>query len=99
MQTRKRGKSGTRIPVSSLSSMLLASVRAYAALAKWINRRPNLGKYKDHYMAQTEVSREVLEHLQRDLDGVCRPEDMQAVADAIHRLCAHSVWANEPIDK
>ena len=98
MQTRKRGKSGTTIPISSLSSMLLASVRAYAALTKWINRRPNLGKYKDHYIARTEVAREVLEHLQRDLEGVCREEDMKAVADAIHRLCAHSTWANENYD-
>lgn len=94
MQTRKSGRGGTSIPYSSLSSMLLGSVRSFAAILRKV-RGMKPGRPHDYYLENAQVARILLEHLERDLDGVCREEDMVNVVQAIAIMCTNSTWAKE----
>jgi hypothetical protein len=90
----RSGRGGATIPYNSLANLIKGAVRSYGALQRRVDRMPE-GRYKTHYLTHGEVSHQLLESLKDSLDGICREEDMIAVAVTIADLCKNSTFAQK----
>lgn len=99
---KKSGHGGTHIPYSTMENLLIAFVRSYAATkramkkdAADVAKMAIPPKYRRRF--DLNVSLTLYKQLE-SLEGVCRPEDIGDVAQAIESLCANSEWSRE-LDK